>query len=52
MDVMHGIQACNPRSKDFLALSVLMPLVEKYSFDQEVLEMEAKLAKRTLETKD
>lgn len=52
MDVMRGIQACNPHSKDFLSLSVLMPLAEMYSFDQEVLEMEAKLAKWTLETKE
>ena len=46
MDVMRGIQACNPHSKDFLSLSVLMPL------DKDVLEMEVKLAKRTLETKE
>ena len=52
MDVMRGIQACNPHSKDFLSLSVLMPLAEMYSFDKDVLEMEVKLAKRTLETKE
>ena len=49
MDVMHGIQACNPHSKDFLSLSALMPLAEMYSFDKEVLEV---LVKRTLETKE
>ena len=49
MNVMRGIQACNPHSKDFLSLSVLMPLAEMYSFDKEVLEMEVKLAKRTKE---
>ena len=38
--------------KDFLSLPVLMPLAEMYSFDKEVLEMEVKLAKRTLETKE
>ena len=52
MDVMCGIQACTPHSKDFLSLSVLMPLAEMYSFDKEVLEIEVKLAKRTLETKE
>ena len=52
MDVMCGIQACNPHSKNFLSLSVLMPLAEMYSFDKEVLEMEVKLVKRTLETKE
>ena len=56
MDVMRGIQACSPHSKDFLSLSMLMPLAEMYSFNffffTDVLEMEVKLAKRTLETKE
>ena len=52
MDVMRAIQACNPQSKYFLSLSVLKPLVEMYNLDIEVVEMEAKLAKRTLEQKE
>ena len=49
MDVMRAIQACNPQSKYFLSPPVLKPLVEMYNLDIEVVEMEAKLAKRTLE---
>ena len=49
MDVMRAIQACNPQSKYFLSPSVLKPLVEVYNLDIEVFEMEAKLAKWTLE---
>ncbi len=52
MDIIRAIQACNPHSKCFLSPSVLRPLVQMYSLDEEVLEMEAKLAKRTLDTKE
>ena len=52
MDVMRAIQACNPQSKYFLSPSVLKPLAEMYNLDIEVVEMEAKLAKRTLEQKE
>ena len=52
MDVMRAIQACYPQSKYFLSPSVLKPLVEMYNLDIEVVEMEAKLAERTLEQKE
>lgn len=51
VEVMRGIQACNPTSEQFLSVPMLTPLAELYGFDTVVLEMEAKLAKRTLQTK-
>ena len=50
-EVMSGIQACNPTSEDFLSVPLLTPFAQLYGFDGVVLEMEAKLAKRTLQTK-
>ena len=49
---MHAIQACNPLAKEFLVPKLLLPLVEIYGLDQDMVELEAKLAKRTLEKKD
>ena len=49
---MHAIQACNPKAKDFLVPNLLLPLVEIFGLDKEMVELEAKLAKRTLENKD
>ena len=51
VDIMRAIQACNPQSKDFLSPSVLQPLVQTYNLSEESIEMEAKLAKRTLQKK-
>ena len=50
--IMHAIQACNPLAKNFLVPHFLLPLVELYGLDKEMVELEAKLAKRTLENKD
>ena len=52
IDIMRGIQACNPSSRSFLSPSALQPLIESYNFDGDAIDMEAKLAKRTLENKD
>ena len=51
VEVMCGIQACNPTSEHFLSVPKLVPLAELYAFDKVVLEMEAKLAKRTFQTR-
>ena len=45
VEVMCGIQACNPTSEHFLSVPKLVPLAELYGIDKVVLEMEAKLAK-------
>lgn len=52
INIMHAIQACNPLAKNFLVPNVLLPLIEIYGLDQEMVELEAKLAKRTLEKKE
>lgn len=49
---MHAIQACNPIAKNFLVPNLLLPLVEIYGLNKEMVELEANLAKRTLENKD
>ena len=51
VEVMCGIQACNPTSEHFLSVPKLVPLAELYGFDKVVLEMEAKLAKQTFQTR-
>ena len=40
-----------PLSSSFLSFSALLPLVEVYCLDEISINMEAKLAKRTLEKK-
>ena len=47
---MRTIQACDPVSKNFLSLSALLPLVEAYDLDKDTIDMETKLAKKTLDT--
>ena len=49
---MHAIQACNPITDKDLVPNLLLPLVETHGLDKEMAELEAKLAKRTLEKKD
>ena len=49
---MHAIQTCKPLTKEFLVPNLLLPLIEIYGLDQDMVELEAKLAKRTLEKKD
>ena len=49
---MHAIQACNPITKNVLVPNLLLPLVEMYGLDKEMVELKAKVAKRTLEKKD
>ena len=46
VDIMRAIQACNPLSSNFLCL---LPLIEGYGLDGDAIDVEAKLAKRTLE---
>ena len=52
INIMHAIQACNPLSKKFLVPNVILPLIEIYGLDKEMVELEAKLVKRTLEKKE
>ena len=52
VDIMRAIQACNPLSKIFLSSTALLPLVEAYELDKDTINMEAKLAKKTLEKKE
>ena len=49
---MQAIQACDPLSKNFLSLSALLPLVEAYDLDKDTIDMETKLAKKTLDKKN
>ena len=49
---MRAIQACDPFSKNFLSLSALLPLVEAYDLDKDTIDMETKLAKKTLDKKN
>ena len=52
VEIMCGIQACNPTSNDFLSVPMLISFAELYGFDTAVLEMEATLAKLTLQPKN
>ena len=52
IDIMRAVQACNPLSKNFLSLPALLPLVEAYDLDKDTIDMETKLAKKTLEKKN
>ena len=52
IDIMRAIQACDPLSKNFLSLSALLPLVEAYDLDKDTIDMEIKLAKKTLDKKN
>ena len=45
IDIMRGIQACNPRAQSFLSSSALQPLVESYTLDGDAIDMEAKWQK-------
>ena len=49
--LMKAIQECNPGSKDFLCPSALKPLISSYNICENVVTMEATLAKRSLEKK-
>ena len=49
---MHAIQACSPKSKNFLSPSALHPLIELYDVGKESMDMEGKLAKITLGQKE
>ena len=49
---MLAVQACNPLSKKFLSLSALLPLVDAYDLDKDTIDMETKLAKKTLDKKN
>ena len=40
------------KANNFLVPNLLLPLVEIFGLDKEMVELEAKLAKRTLENKD
>ena len=51
VNIMRAIQACNPLAKNLLCPSALQPLVEGYDLDEDAIDMEAKLAKRTLANK-
>ena len=48
VSIMKAIQACNPESPCFLEPDQLQPLADHYDLDYSALEVEAKLAKRTL----
>ena len=50
-ELMRAIQACHPGSKDFLCPLALKPLISSYNICEEVVTMEAILAKRSLEKK-
>ena len=46
--IMQALQACCPRSSNFLELDHLQPLISTYNLDESTLEMEVSLAKRSL----
>ena len=46
--IMQALQACCPRSSNFLELHHLQPLISTYNLDESTLEMEVSLAKRSL----
>ena len=48
---MHAIQACNTLGKNFLLPQKLSPLAEMYGLDKEIVEIEAKLAKKMFDKK-
>ena len=52
IDIMRAVQACNPLSKNFISLPALLPLVEAYDLGKDTIDMETKLAKKTLEKKN
>ena len=52
ISIMRAIQACNPNSTSFLSVAALQPLIVSYDLSVEEIEMEAILAKRTLENKN
>ena len=52
IEIMHAIQACSPKSEKFLSPSALRPLIELYDIDKDSIDMEAKLAKKTLGQKN
>ncbi len=52
VNIMQAIQACNPHSTNFFSSSALLPLIEAYDLDEDAIEMEAKLARKTLGKKD
>ena len=52
IDIIRAVQACNPLSKNCLSLPALLPLVEAYNLDKDTIDMETKLAKKTLEKKN
>ena len=47
-ELMRAIQACKPGSKDVLLSISLKPLISSYNISEEVITMEAILAKRSL----
>ena len=49
---MRAVQACNPLSKNFSSLPALLPLVKAYDLDKDTIDMETKLAKKSLEKKN
>ena len=48
IQIMQAIQACNPKSDDFLQSGKLLGIADKYSIDAEAVKEEATLAKATL----
>ncbi len=52
VNIMQAIQACNPHSTNFFSSSALLPLIEAYDLDEDAIEMETKLARKTLGKKD
>lgn len=46
------MQACNPKSNNFLTSECLDPLVEMYNLDKNSIQIECVLAKRVLATKE
>ena len=51
MNIIHAIQACNPLGMNFLLPQELSPFAEMYGFDKEIVEIEAKLAKKMFDKK-
>ena len=52
LEHMRAIQACNPKSKNFLEPTILTEFGEFYHLNTTTLSMESLLAKRTLNGKD
>ena len=48
LDLMRAIQSCNPESSSFLDPEKLLPFIDTYNLDKELLPDECALAKHTL----